>query len=576
MDQFTFAAVDVLGRPPSAAEPAAVTLAVTDGGGRRSEDFEITLERPRTLPLLPADWTRIELRIAHPDYAEESVTLRRSGFAPGTRVEWDNRGALVKASGGASVDLTLELGRVRQAPVTARPFGGTKAAAEQPGVFFTEGQGQLRRYAVLNSPRPDSASVWGQKILFRSLRDAPGDVPTALGDDPAAKDGWARLRTTDTAVALKETGGFLWLEYGSVTGGHPEQPRFLVAVWAPRLTAPVPKDGMDAICYFTPSTETDTFPHTTYPFRSVYPYAVTADTAANQPYAVVGYRHLMRELALIQAQHVSGRPALLVLPVFPALKPGKDNRRHTWQPFNSQEGTHRLLLEVVRFLHRFGYRPGDDFSRWQGTSAPVDRMKPMPSPPVFRSEADPAPALRHVTVCGFSSAMMGLFPLFTRARISLAQSYPPHLFGGDADAFAKAWREWWDLDLELNAGLTGIKTADYERLLLQWLGAGRDRRMRMYHSQHTTGAAAPATLFAQLARRKPTVTRAGDPALAQEWRDPGGRWSAAFYTTAFLRAAARPDGLLPTFPLLTEEEKLIHRFTAAIGFGHASTLRLNA
>ncbi|MFD9905421.1 hypothetical protein [Streptomyces sp. NPDC059063] len=574
--RFTLTATDVLGRRPTAAEEAAVSLALTDGDGRRTVDARLTLERPRVLvPLLSGTWTRIELRVAHPDYAEESVTLRRT---PGSDVDWDNRGALVTQDGG-TIDLTLELGRIRQAPVTPPPFPGTKAAAEQNGVFFVEGDGLPRRYANLNLPRPEAASLWGQKIAFRSLKDTSGSAPTALGDP--AKDAWDRLSSVETAVALKDTGGFLWLEYGSVTGAHPEQPRFLVGVWAPRAAGPVPKGGMDVVCYFTPSTDTPTFPHTTYPFRTGYPYAVSQGAAAaDQPYVVLGYRHLMREMSLVQAQHASGRPALLVLPVFPALKPeakgraGAGEEQHAWQPFASQEGMHRLLLEVVHFLHRFGYRLRGDFSRWQGTSAPVDQLSPLPGTPYFRSVPDPPPGLRHVTMCGFSSAISGLFPLFTRSRIALSTRYPPHLFGGDADAFTQAWREWWDLDLELNATLTGIKTADYEQRLLQWLGEGHDRRMRMYHGQFTTGATDPARLFARLAQRNPAVTEIGRPVAAREWRDPGGRWSAAFYTMAFLRAAARPPGVLPAYPLLTEPAQLTHRFAAAIGFGHASTLRL--
>ncbi|MFF2198502.1 hypothetical protein, partial [Streptomyces sp. NPDC058157] len=352
-------------------------------------------------------------------------------------------------------------------------------------------------------------------------------------------------------------------------------PLFLVAVGAAIAPpAPGPAGGTDVVCYFTPSTETRGYPVSAYPFRTGYPYSVRRDTAADQPYVVVGYRHLLRDLCLVQAQHVSGRPAVVVVPVLPALPPGKENERFAWQPFNSQEGVHRLLLEVVRFLHRFGYggsRSGTDFSRWQGSTAPVGPMPALAGARRSSAVPTPPPGLGNVTVCGFSSAIMGMYPLLSRREISLPDHFPRHLFGGDAAAFDAVWREWWDLDLELKAEATGIKAADYERRLLRWFTGGNDRRLRLYHCDHTMGTTPPARRFAALAGL-PHKT-AALPALSEEWHADDGRWSAAFYRTALLRARARPAGVLPLFPLETADPALTHPFTAALGFGHASRLR---
>jgi hypothetical protein len=558
--RLTFTVTDVLGRPPEPGTVADVELTWTDAQGPVTQLITVPLDRPVTRAV-PADgWTRIVLRVAHPDYAEESVTLTRSPNAP---VYWDNRGVGVTRDGD-DLGLTMELGRVRQSPVTPPPYPGTKARGDQPGVFFQEGRGLPKRYVVLNNPPPPATPVWLEKVTVRTLTDTEPADP--------AKDGWDRLRTTDHEVALADTGGFLWLEYGSTGDRHPSQPRFLVAVWAPKRTAPVPADGMDVVCYFTPSTAANGYPVSPYPYRTNYPYTVKKGTAADQPYIIVGYRHLLRDLTLVQAQHVSGRPAVLVVPILPALPPGKDSQKFVWQPFNSQEGTHRLLLEVIHFLHRFGYgNSGTDFSRWQGSTAPVGALPALPSPLRTSSVATPPPALRNVTVTGFSSAIMGIFPLFTRREISLPDAFPRHLFGGDAEAFDAAWREWWDLDLDLDATKTGVKAADYERRLLEWFGSGHDRRMRIYHSAHTLGSAPPSQRFAALAR----LAHKGSalPGLAEEWHAEDGRWTAAFYGAKLLRAKSRPAGVLPVFPLDSEDAGLIHRFSATLGFGHASKLR---
>ncbi|MEU9716987.1 hypothetical protein [Streptomyces sp. NPDC047976] len=562
--RLTLAASDVLGNPPQAGTAAEVELKWTDPGGAQTQNISVPLDQPLVRVVPAEDWSRIDLKVAHPDYVPESVTLKRD--SPEATLYWDNRGVAVTREGDG-LRLTMELGRVRQSPVTPPPYTGTKAHGDQPGVFLWETAGQPRRYAVLNQPGPPATPLWLEKVNVRTLTDA---APARAG-----QDGWDRLRTTDQVVALADTGGFLWLEYGGDAGALPPQPRFLVAVWAPKAPPPsVPAGGMDVVCYFTPSTATRGYPVSAYPFRTDYPYSVKRDSTADQPYVVVGYRHLLRDLNLVQAQHVSGRPAVVVVPILPALPPGKDNEKFAWQPFNSQEGTHRLLLEVVRFLHRFGYGgsgSGTDFSGWQGSSAPVGRLPALAAARRSSSVPTPPPSLGNVTVCGFSSAIMGIFPLLTRKEISLPGAFPRHLFGGDAAAFDAVWREWWDLDLELKAEATGIKAADYEQQLLRWFAGGNDRRLRLYHCDHTMGSTPPARRFAALARLPHKATAL--PGLAEEWHSEDGRWTAAFYRAGLLRARTRPAGVLPLFPLEAADAGLIHPFTAALGFGHASKLR---
>ncbi|MGW6454563.1 hypothetical protein ACWF94_01325 [Streptomyces sp. NPDC055078] len=610
-DRLILTLVDVLGRSPGG--EAQVVIASADPVTPASPPRTVTIpaDRAAVVGPLPEGWSRVTLLISHPDYADEPVILttsRRLGppTSPAPPVYWDNRGAAL-ARTGDDLALKVELGRVRQAPLTQLPAAGARPASEPAGVFFAERDGQPRRYLRLNQSPPGGRPRWIASTRIRALREVtaapasgsgpgpgpgpgPGSTsggPTTIGD--TSKDGWERFRAVETPVTLADTGGFLFLEYGSVSGRRPAEPRFLIAVWAP------PRRGgagqhIDAVCFFSPSTAVSDYPRTAYPFRTNYPYAaapgpVPRGSFAVQPYVNLGYRYLLTESCFVQAQHISGRPALLVMPIFPAVPDGGDGARHAWQPFNSQEGMQRLLLEVVHFLHRFGYgRRGsagsaEDFIGWQGSSAPVGALPAVVLSSRLSSTPEPPPQLRDVTVSGFSSGIAGAYPLFGRTRISRPADYPPSLFG--ADGFAGVWREWWDLDLDLSAARTGIRVADYERALLAWFderGGGRDRRIRLYHSQYTTGTTPADQLFAQLAKRRHTVTRGHAPGLAEEWRDPAGRWSAAFYSEALLLADRRPDGVLPEFPLRGEPDRgrSTHLFTEAIGFGHASTLRADS
>jgi hypothetical protein len=95
-----------------------------------------------------------------------------------------------------------------------------------------------------------------------------------------------------------------------------------------------------------------------------------------------------------------------------------------WQPFNSQAGIHRPLLEVTQFLHGFGYgRPGSDFSRWQGASAAADGLPEVPGPTLQSAVDEPRPKIRNVTLADFSSGISGLLPVIgtepTRRRRGL-------------------------------------------------------------------------------------------------------------------------------------------------------------
>jgi hypothetical protein len=546
--------VDVLGRPP--ASDADVTLELEDPAGIHTSTRHTA--QKIVVPAPAPGTSRLTVTVRHPDYAPQQVTIR-IGSLP---YYWDNRGCELVMT-PSSAELKIVMGRVRQAPITPPPFGG-KTKGDQPGIFYQGGAGNRpKQYAVLGG-------LLAAPTQVRTLEDKTppgGAVPTVLAR--AAEEGWGRFNTKDTTITLTDKGGFIWLEYGSA---RVTEPRFLIAVWAPALAGAV--EGLDYVVFYSPSTVTEGYPQTRFPFRAKYPYTVLPANTQRQPYVDLAYRYLLIDAVMAYEAVASEKPPIIVIPIFPAASDGKD----MWQPFNSQEGLHRLLLEITQFLHGFGYERGSAFSRWQGATAPEGSLPQVTMPPPFSSVSAPRPKIRNVTLAGFSSGISGLFPVIARDRLVDPAKYPPALFAADAGAFAGLWREIWDLDFALNERETGIKPAALEKALIGWRSAGRDRRLRMHHSGYTSGNARPAKLFPALAALPKTVTAPvpAGAAWAEEWRDPAG-WSLAFYSTAYLQAKIRPRDVPPAIPLVTDppalRDRAVHPFTGSIGFGHASKLR---
>ncbi|USK35833.1 hypothetical protein LIT25_11330 [Bacillus sp. F19] len=570
--QFKIEMVDVLNGP--LASDAALTIEREDSSGVHSHTIHTS--QTYVMPAPPPDTKRLTITVEHPDYVTQRVTVTL-GTVP---YYWDNRGCELIMT-PTSADLKVIMGRVQQAPITAPPYND-KTKGDKPGVFYRGGVSGSKYYAILGP-------LLNQTTTVRTLEDAPisGGLPRRrrIGNfsmlKTAAANGWDRFNTTDLPVRLDANGGFLWLEYGSVTGKRLKEPRFLIAVLAPALTGAIPFDGLDYIVYFSPSTANGEYPRSPFPFRVNYPYTVFPENTMRQPYVNLAYRHLFENAVLAQASIASKKPAIIVMPIFPAV-PDIESRQ-MWQPFNSQEGIHRLLLEITQFLHGFGYATGSDFSRWQGASAPENQLPVVTRPPASSAVNQPRPKIRNVTVAGFSNSIKGVFSLIGKPELVDKVKYPPALFGVPGalptKQFADVWREIWDLDFELNEKGTGIKRNTLEKSLIAWLNAGiSNRRLRMYHSGYTTDNVRPAILFPALAALPKTVIAppAVGNAWAEEWRDPSGRWSLAFFSTAYLQANTRPPDIQPKMPLLTEKfsKDAVHPFSSSIGFGHAAKLRL--
>lgn len=534
---------------------------------------------PGALPLLPPSTTAVDVTITSSDYASFAIHL---SFDPNNTVYWSNAACLCTVS-GSTVTLKAMLGRVRGAPCTLPPYGG-KAHGDQSGVFVLE--------TVTRNPMSGIPPEWGFTTLNTKRRYAgldllvaPKSVRRLVEHDPgqatatvlssANTDGWNRFHFDDAPTDLTKQGRFLWLEYGGVGGplgtiSMQTEPRFLVAVWAPPPPIQIPKEGLDIALFYSPSTATAGYPPSSPPFRSNYPYVVDQDSLA-QPYVKLGYGYIFSTLFAHLLSTLSD-PPILVMPIFPNCA---QNQNEQWQPFNSQAGVHRLLLEVALFLIGQGYgQTSDSIAGWNGAKCQTGAV---PAPEIQNSQfiSGTSPKLRNVALAGFSSGSMGLLPIFANTQTSGGR-YKAPLFGTNLSGFDDVWREIWGLDLYFGRE-TGLSSRAFENTLLRWSKEGRERRFRLYQSGYTLGNATPSAFYPSLRKASQTPVRLAsstDSALwAEDWRDPTFHWSASFFSKHFLKATAPNTSINPAFPANTDDDKRVHPFTAMLGFGHASSLR---
>jgi hypothetical protein len=568
--------------------------ATRSDGSLQTVEAEPTWPPAWQVPAEPA-WRRAEITITHPDYVPHVLGL----IWDGTRVASGDPCTRFSDQGGDRV-VSVPLGRLRFAPGQNRPWGG-KPTGDEQGVFIMNPEGQPQKYggyidAVLSPSVPVRMLkdyVPMGKIVDEESGERESLAPTCLLN-VHEDDGWRRFVWGDEKAGTTETKGvFVFLEYGSASA-RPTQPRFLVAVWAPNPADAVRGNAVDAAVFFSPSTATDFYPVSRYPFRDKYPYAafgkemVDPDTglkydAMVQPYVILGTKYLFSPTFLAPTVTASGKPMLLIMPLFPNSSE-KGGGRHMWQPFNSHAGLYRLLLEIVQFLEREGYG-GSSFNRgrFYGAVAP-SAGTPVP-PPAFAYSPENRPHLdlRQIIVAGYSSASLALVGFFGRAQITgSAGDYPPELFGADAAEFGKRWAEFWDLDFSLDPAKTGVPRANYEKAIKEWLNR-ETRRARLYHGGWTLGGTEPDQFFPLLRKEIKQPRRMREAAVpsrwTEDWRDASGRLTVLFFSGAALRATASVDKVIPRFPLgdpagtKGDPASMIHSFAAQLGFGHALSLR---
>ncbi len=529
-----------------------------------------------TLPIsdlvMPPGINKIQIAINHPNYAPETVTVKSDNS--GT-IYCNNR--ICKFSGsGIRLKLSLSLGRIRRAPCTIPP-DSLKTKGDQLGVFLSP-EFPSNSYATLDGLLIKSPPL-------KAVRDIP-DPRTFLADPEL--DEWERFSTqVYPNLDLRNTGGFLWLEYGAV-GTTPAalDPRFLIAMWAPPPPQSIPKKGLDYVMFYSPSTATPSFAPSVFPFHVNYPYVVLSQTV-KQSYVLLAYRYLFPPLiddspCLIHQLLASDHPAVIIMPIFPNCT---NTPIDQWQPFESQAGVHRLLLEVSRFLHREGYGSSNSaLSNWNGRVCGGVMSTPT-LPTNFSSISTEIPLLRNVTLAGFSSGSAGLVPTLTRVNLSDSKKYPTELFAGDPSSFVSVWREFWGLDLKLDHNYNPLtESSIFQKNALDWLDRFQTRYLRLYQSEITMGETRPAVLFSVLnklphsSKIKPRISKKNKSIWAEDWREDSQRWSCIMWSKAYLESNTAPSNFIPIFPFKgnkseAEIEAKIHQFALSLGFSHAAALR---
>ena len=508
---------------------------------------------------IPSGVNDIRLELDDPSYAAESVGIH---FDSSGLVYCDS-GICTWSVSGSILDLTISLGRISRAPCIPFPWGGS-ATGDQRGIIQDpKSPGYFALAATLMKIDP-------LRLLINKSIPQPYAI-TTLAD--ADLDAWDRFSVRDVSVDLSKDGGFLWLEYGAV-GSVPalQDPRFLIAVWVPPAPDRLPADGLDYVLFYSPSTATTGYQPTAFPFRNGYPYSVIPSTPT-QPYITLGYKYLFQGSYFAQQSMGSGRPCIVVMPIFPNCI---NNPSDQWQPFDSQAGVYRLLLEVARFLHREGYgRWSAALTNWNGKTCGGALPSPSIRPPQsFVSYA--VPPLKNVVLAGFSTGSAGLVPVLTQRDLRDPAKYPPAMYAAAPAGFEAPWREFWGLDLKLDKTLH-LKTdpATLQTDLLAWLQR-QPRYFRVYQSGYTTANNPPASYFSVLATKNPTpiiVTRkstTNSAVWAEDWRDYADHWSLLYTSQDYLRAKTSP-AVTPSFPLLAQAVDVIHPFMCTIGFGHAAS-----
>jgi hypothetical protein len=436
-------------------------------GGKAGEKVRIVQAlTPGVVSDLPLADPTVSFGVAAGDFADEAITLSE---VDGRWLTDSPAGSVTKL--GELITLKLTVGCISLAPTVALPPEFPVKDNPQAVLVDAANGGSYR--GVENGPEN-----------FRRFNN-----PFTFPDLDAA--GWNRYGSDTRQVDLNKSGTFILLEYGfkaAVRAG--KNPRFLIAVWAPRIAlGPIPQVMM----LFSPPTIRNDYAVDSYPFRGAYPYAAYAGKppappataiVVQPPYPTLPARYLVnhkREPFKIVHQLLSaGRNPIVIMPIQPSMN---------WGPLACQRGSSRLMKEVVRFLYSRQLvssltTPTAKFSL-SGGNASV-----FPSRGLFTRETIPQKFT--VTVAGFSEGIDAVLAICSPNKDLDAKLYDPALFAAPPDPLVNGWRELWDIDgvaadheftnPKDPKDVTIVKGADrHLNTLRNWLKTSR-RTIRSYHS----------------------------------------------------------------------------------------------
>jgi hypothetical protein len=378
-----------------------------------------------------------------PGFAGETFNVKKIG----TRWLADSRAATVTVQGDSIVvdvvDGTVRLARTIYIPPD-------KLVKDNPNKLLCEpGQGWIYYGAWLVNPTIN---------LLRNPLNFDTEKPTGYPFKPEA-------------VRNEGSGNLVFLEYGFEAGMAPTRgPRFLIAVWAPRIPlGPEPQ----VLVFYTPPTKPSDYPADSYPFLGAYPYspfmdAVSKPTAARdlvQRYPSLAINYLLAGYKIIPQIQAARRNPIVIFPVHPTMN---------WGPLGTQTGMSRLIKEVVRFLYakQIVSSRAAPLAR---LSLDAGRASIFPSSGLYNDE--PIPASWTLTVSGFSNGIDKVLDLCTPRNID-KDLYDPSIFAAPEDPLVRSWREIWDIDGVADDGKGAER---HLNTLRDWLKTDR-RRVRSYHS----------------------------------------------------------------------------------------------
>ncbi|MGN9796326.1 hypothetical protein ACTMTU_35310 [Streptomyces sp. OZ13] len=546
---------------------ARVKVSHQAGSGVTQQLNEVSLPGATLAFDVPDDTERIVCELRHDRYAALQMLLVRSRGE--TIWRWDKPTRHVGTS-GRDVAVIATLGRVRPAPEGQIPEADLlrRAAPLQPAL---ERALQANRAAV-DKGKPATQPMFAPldfdhrnvlvvpvqppgATLYRLQSDpavqAPiGDFHTATPDllsDTPDTPGWRRFRHTTRPIDPSLEGRLHFVEYGEVGANHSAGPRFLVGVWVPhRLRDPAVR-ALDFVIWLHPNEKSILYPRVEAPFPPPYPYGIAAAmgdkgrAVATQPFLDLPVYHLFKNHYIAYQLAAARRDAVIVIPVAPG---------NHFVPFESPAMLMRLLRELCLFLPQ-------DFP-----------------PGVEAAVHPPAPAVRRVAVCSFSSSVPRLQPLM---KAALPDSrYPSPLWWAtssgpleergldDATDFNKVWKEQWAID-----GIeAGFQT--YVDAAATWVLQADDRRLRIYKSTFT-GAWDPRAprkgSWNKLIKGAKVVTRRSGDLWAVSVGDAPGRLFALSLDKGFvLGPPSGPDAAME--PVLRPIDP--HTMMPRICFGHAA------
>jgi hypothetical protein len=470
---------------------------------------------------------RVSFTVEASGFQEEQVVIGES------RQHWmSDNAACEVTSAGDRIKVAVTVGTIRLAPTINIP--PETPVRDNPG-------------AALVDPDPAGGGIyrgaWLNRETINVLQD-PIDIrnPGAVG--------WERFVYKPVKdIDLKQRGTYVLVHYGEAKSvSVRRRPRFLIAVWAPRVKLAAKPEVM---VFYSPPTRSTEYPVDSWPFRKAYPYEpfVTPQpkpvpaSELHPPYTGLAVRYLINGYKIIYQLLAAGRNPIVIMPIHPS---------KNWGPLASQAGLCRLVKEIVRFLYStqlvssLATPPGRLSLEGGRASIAFGRG-------VYTNEK--VPDSWAITISGFSNGIDRVLDVCTKETYGkeLYALYDPAVFHASPAPLLDSWREIWDIDGVADDGKGAVRHLD---TLREWLKKDR-RRVRSYHSD-TGNLTQPRTLVeASRIETRPKETVKGVAIEQGTKRDERATW--VHFSNSVL-SFPNPDG--------TDDDA--HHNITKVAFAHAA------